>query len=74
MKDCNPMSTQAKFGFKLSRDHEGKMVDNILFKQIFGSLMYLTTIRPDIMQSMTPISRYMKNPTEMHLAIAKRIF
>nr|KYP43677.1 Retrovirus-related Pol polyprotein from transposon TNT 1-94 [Cajanus cajan] len=35
--------------------------------------MYLTATRPDIMYSVSLISRYMENPTEMHLLAAKRI-
>jgi len=73
MKDCNLVSTPTEFGLKLNKDHEGKKVDNTLYKQIVGSLMYLTTTRPDIMYSVSLISRYMENLTEMHLLAAKRI-
>ena len=73
MKDCNPVSTPTKFGLKLNKDHEGKKVDSTLYKQIVGSLMYLTATRPDIMYSVSLISRYMENPTEIHLLAAKRI-
>lgn len=38
-----------------------------------GSLMYLTSTRPDIMHGVSLISRYMENPTESHLLAAKRI-
>ena len=73
MKDCNPVSTPTEFGLKLNKDHEGKKVDNTNYKQIVGSLMYLTATRLDIMYSVSLISRYMENPTEMHLLAAKRI-
>ena len=73
MKDCNPVSTPTEFGLKLNKDHEGKKVDNTNYKQIVGSLMYLTETRPDIMYYVSLISRYMENPTEMHLLAAKRI-
>ncbi len=73
MKDCNPVSTPTEFGLKLNKDHEGKKVDSTLYKQIVGSLMYLTATRPDIMYSVSLISRYMENSTEMHLLTAKRI-
>ena len=73
MKDCNSVSTPVECGMKLHKDHDGKKVDSTLYKQIVGSLMYLTTTRPDIMYSVSLISRYMENPTELHLLAAKRI-
>ena len=63
MKDCNPVSTLTEFGLKLNKDNEGKKVDSTLYKQIVDSLMYLTATRPDIMYSVSLISRYMENPT-----------
>lgn len=38
-----------------------------------GSLMYLTAIRPDMMFVVSLISRYMENPTELHLQAAKKV-
>ena len=73
MKDYNPVSTPTKFGLKLNKDHEGKKVDNTLYKQIVGSLIYLIATRPNIMYYVSLISRYMENPTEMHLLAANRI-
>ena len=73
MKNCNYVRTPTKFGMKLAKNHEGKKINSTLYKQIVGSLMYLTTSRPDIMYSMSLISRYMENPTEMHLPTIKRI-
>jgi hypothetical protein len=66
MNDCNPVSTPAECGTKLHKDLDGQKVDSTLYKQIVGSLMYLTTTRPDIMYSVSLISRYMENPTELH--------
>lgn len=74
MKDCNPVTTLTEFGLKLNKDHEGKKVESSLYKQIVGSLMYLTATRPYIMHSISLISRYMENQTEMYLLAAKRIF
>ena len=67
MKDCNSVSTPVECGMKLHKDHDGKKVDSTLYKQIVGSLMYLTTTRLDITYSVSLISRYMENPTELHL-------
>nr|DAD19628.1 TPA_asm: hypothetical protein HUJ06_021091 [Nelumbo nucifera] len=60
-------------GFKMGRDDHGVTVDETYFKQMVGSLMYLTATRPDIMFSVSLISRYMAKPIELHLQAAKRI-
>ncbi|KAJ9560092.1 hypothetical protein OSB04_005252 [Centaurea solstitialis] len=73
MRDCNAVNTPSEFGVKLNKDIEGRKVDDTLYKQIVGSLMYLTATRPDIMYSVSVISRYMECPTELHLSAAKRI-
>lgn len=36
--------------------------------------MYLTSTRLDNMHVVSLISKYMKNPIEVHLLVAKRIF
>ena len=38
-----------------------------------GSLMYLTATRLDMMFVVSLIIRYMENPTELHLQVAKRV-
>lgn len=73
MSDSKPVNTPLVPGFKLNRDVGGKAVDDTCYKQIVGSLMYLTATRPDIMFSVSLISRYMSRPTELHLQAAKRI-
>ncbi|RVW73915.1 Retrovirus-related Pol polyprotein from transposon RE1 [Vitis vinifera] len=74
MKDCNLINTPSEFGMKLNKDNGGKKVDDTLYKKIVGSLMYLTTTRPDIIHVVSVISRYMECPIEIHLLAAKRIF
>ena len=59
--------------FKLMKDEGGVKVDNTYYKQIVGSLMYLIATRPDMMFVVSLISRYMENPTELHLLAAKRV-
>ncbi|CAL2228255.1 unnamed protein product [Prunus armeniaca] len=73
MDDYKPFVTPAEHGLKLCKDKGGKEVDSTFYKQIIGSLMYLTYTRPDIMYAVSLVSRYMEKPTEMHLNAAKRI-
>ncbi|KAL3721830.1 hypothetical protein ACJRO7_034209 [Eucalyptus globulus] len=74
MNNCNPVTTPTEVGLKLLKDPYGSKVDSTLYKQIVGSLMYLTGTRPDIMHAVSLISRYMEHPIELHLQAAKRIF
>lgn len=49
-------------------------MDATQYKQMVGSLMYLTATRPDLMYVVCLVSRYMEKPTELHLLAVKRIF
>ena len=73
MKNCNSVTTPIEKGLKLVKDPAGRIVDSTLYKQIVGSLMYLTATRPDIMHAVSSISRYMERPREDHLLAAKKI-
>ncbi|XP_040374630.1 secreted RxLR effector protein 161-like [Rosa chinensis] len=73
MGDCNSVCTPTEVGLKLTKNGSGKKVNATLYKQIVGSLMYLTTTRPDIMFVVSMVSRYMEKPTEDHLLAVKRI-
>jgi len=74
MKDCNPANTPSDFSLKLHKDLEGKKVDSTLYRQIAGSLMYLTATRPDIMYFVSIISKYMEEPTKLICWLLKGSF
>ena len=74
MEDSNVVCSPNVPGLKLHSDEGGVKVNKIYFKQIVGSLMYLTTIGPNIMFIVSLISRYMFKPTKLHLQAAKRTF
>nr|KYP39930.1 Retrovirus-related Pol polyprotein from transposon TNT 1-94 [Cajanus cajan] len=73
MKDCNVVKNSIVPRTKLSRNDAGTRVDATVFKQVVGSLMHLTTTRPDLMYGVSLISRFMVNPTETHWSTTKRI-
>ncbi|GJU54658.1 putative ribonuclease H-like domain-containing protein [Tanacetum coccineum] len=64
---------QKKDGIFISQD---KYVVEILkkFRSMIGSLMYLTSSRPDIMFAVCACARYQVNPKVSHLHVVKRIF
>ena len=67
MDKCNPVHNPMVPGFKLTKNGDGVRVDGTFYKKIVGSLMYLTTTRPDVMFVVSLISRFMDYPTELHL-------
>lgn len=69
----NPVKNPIVLGSKFSKDGGGAKVDATLFKQLIGSLMYITATRPDVMHVTCLLSRYMVSPTEFHLQEAKRV-
>ncbi|GJV32969.1 putative ribonuclease H-like domain-containing protein [Tanacetum coccineum] len=65
-----PMETQKP----LLKDKDGKEVDVHMYRSMIGSLMYLTSSRPDIMFAVCACARYQVNPKVSHLHAVKRIF
>nr|GEW59301.1 reverse transcriptase domain-containing protein [Tanacetum cinerariifolium] len=59
---------------KLDADLSGNPVDQTDYHSKIGSLMYLTSSRPDIVQAVCFCARYQSRPTEKHLKEVKRIF
>ena len=48
MMDCESMTTSMTMNLKLFGDTTSQTVDATLYRQMIGSLMYLTNTRPDI--------------------------
>nr|GEX97136.1 retrovirus-related Pol polyprotein from transposon TNT 1-94 [Tanacetum cinerariifolium] len=59
---------------KLDADLSGNPIDQTDYCSKIGSLMYLTSSRPDIVQAVCFCVRYQSRPTEKHLKEVKRIF
>ncbi|GJZ59065.1 retrovirus-related pol polyprotein from transposon TNT 1-94 [Tanacetum coccineum] len=74
LKDSKPMKTPMSTETKLTRDEEGESVDNTKYRGMIGSLLYLTTSRPDIMFSVCLCARFQEDPKTSHLEAVKRIF
>nr|GEZ60159.1 uncharacterized mitochondrial protein AtMg00810-like [Tanacetum cinerariifolium]GEZ60289.1 uncharacterized mitochondrial protein AtMg00810-like [Tanacetum cinerariifolium]GEZ67199.1 uncharacterized mitochondrial protein AtMg00810-like [Tanacetum cinerariifolium] len=52
---------------KLDEDIQGTPVDATLYRDMIGSLMYLTSSRPDLIYAVCLCARYQAKPTEKHL-------
>ncbi|GJW13792.1 hypothetical protein Tco_0017925 [Tanacetum coccineum] len=58
----------------LLKDADGEDVDKHMYRSMIGSLMYLTSSRPDIMFVVCVCARFQVNPKVSHLHVVKRIF
>nr|GEY25032.1 hypothetical protein [Tanacetum cinerariifolium] len=65
-----PMETQKH----LLKNEDGKEVDVHMYRSMIGSLMYLTSSRPDIMLVVCACARYQINPKVSHFHAVKRNF
>ena len=73
MENCKEAATPIATSIYLDLDEKGKLVDELKYRGMIGSLLYLTTSRPDIMLSVCLCTRYETNPKEFHLTTVKRI-
>eukprot|EP00253_Pinus_taeda_P010785 PITA_10785 len=73
MLDCHPSPTPSAHGEVLCRDDGANLVDEKTYRSIVGSLIFLTHTRPDVTYLVSLVSRYMTNPSEIHMKAAKRI-
>jgi hypothetical protein len=73
MMDCKSMPTQMVTNLKLFCDTSSKIVDVTMYRQMIGSLMYLTNTRPDICFAVNTLSQYMVEPRRVHLVATKHV-
>ncbi|GJR66256.1 retrovirus-related pol polyprotein from transposon TNT 1-94 [Tanacetum coccineum] len=67
-------STPMETSKPLLKDAEAEDVDVHLYRSMIGSLMYLTSSRPDIMFDVCACARFQVTPKVSHLHAVKRIF
>jgi hypothetical protein len=73
MLECKPMNTPMEAKLKLLVDTSSELFDATLYKQIIGSLMYLTNTRPDIFFAVNTLSHFLVEPRCVHLVAAKHV-
>ncbi|GKD80771.1 putative ribonuclease H-like domain-containing protein, partial [Tanacetum coccineum] len=67
-------STPMETSKSLMKDENAEDVDVHLYRSMIGSLMYLTSSRPDIMFVVCACARFQVTPKVSHLHAVKRIF
>ena len=74
MEDCKPAPSPFQSGVKLSATCNSPKVDATLYRQLVGSILYLTHSCPDISFAVGRVARYMQTPHESHWKVAKEYF
>ena len=73
MSERNASKTPMECILKLDRNGEGLEVESTYFRRIIGCLRYLTLTRPDLVYSVSYLSRFMSKLYSNHMTAAKRI-
>ena len=68
------MNTPISPTTRLGPDSSGKKVEEKLYRDMIGSLMYVTASRPDIVFFVCLCPWFQSDPRESHLAVVKMIF
>ena len=58
---------------KYQKDEGELLLDPLLYRQLVGSLIYLTITRLDISYAIHIVSKFMHSPCHLHLASVRRI-
>lgn len=73
MDECKSVDTSMSQNEKLMKEVEVEKIDEKIYRSLVGCLMYLTSTRPDILHSVSLLSRFTNCATETHLKAAKRV-
>nr|GFA52144.1 copia protein [Tanacetum cinerariifolium] len=74
MDSCDSVDTPMVDRLKLDEDLLGILVDQTRFRNMVGSLMYLTASRPDLVFVVFMCARYQAKPTKKHIEALKQVF
>ena len=73
LASANPVDTPLEVNVKYHRDEGDLLSDPLLYRQLVGSLNYLTITRPDIAFAIQQVSQFMHTPRHLHLVAVHRI-
>ena len=73
MKNCIKVNTPIEYGVKMSKNNEEDKINSTTFKNLVGSLRYLTCIIPYILFRVGFVRKFIETLTITHLKALKRI-
>eukprot|EP00253_Pinus_taeda_P029526 PITA_29526 len=73
MDQCKEALVPFQWNAKLQNNDGSKEVDATLYKKMVGSIIYLTTARPDLDFAVSVLSQFMSKPLENHWVAVKGV-
>ena len=73
MAECKEAKSPFISGIKMHEFGNSPMVDITLYRQLVGSLLYLTHTRPDLSYAVSAVERHMHQTHDLHWKAAKII-
>ncbi|RVW59204.1 Retrovirus-related Pol polyprotein from transposon RE1 [Vitis vinifera] len=73
LEDTSSVDTPMEVNVKYRKDEGDLLDDPTLYRRLVGSLIYLTTTRPDISYAVHQVSQFMTSPRHLHLAAVRCI-
>ncbi|XP_035541228.1 uncharacterized mitochondrial protein AtMg00810-like [Juglans regia] len=73
LEDTSSVDTPIEVNVKYRKDEGNLLDDPTLYRRLVGSLIYLTTTRPDISYVVHQVSQFLSSPRHLHLAVVRRI-
>jgi hypothetical protein len=74
MEDCKLVTNPMQTSCKLRKDDDSKSIDQRQYRSMIGSLLYVTTSKPYVMQAIGQVAQFQASPKESHVLAVKRIF
>ena len=73
--DCKSIATSIDANLKKLRDFalDSNLIDPTMYRQMIGSLMYLTNIRPDVCFTVNTLRKFLTDMRHVHLISTKHI-
>ena len=71
MLNCKEIATPMESNLKLLCDASSDSIDAMMYRQMIGSLMYLTNTRSDICFAMNTLSQCLADLRYVHMVAAK---
>ena len=73
LEDTSSVDTPMEVNVKYRKDEGDLLEEPTLYRRLVGSLIYLTTTRPDISYAVHQVSQFMSSPRHLHLFAVRSI-